>query len=109
MNIEVYTPGNEVKEWLVSYVRDAIIAMHDEHNEISRGEIHFRDRTIEAEAGKVCEINLSIFRNSIDVSGVGNSFDEAAKKAVDDLKNLISQTFKTNSEPPDEIISTVDV
>ena len=109
MNIEVYTPGNEVKEWLVSYVRDVIIAMHDEHNEISRGEIHFRDRTTEEEAGKVCEINLSIFRNSIDVSGVGNTFDEAAKKAVDDLKKLISQTFKTNSEPPDEIVSTVNV
>lgn len=108
MNIEVYTPGKEVKEWIVSYVRDAIIALHDQHKEISRGEIYFKDKTNEEEQGRVCEISLSIFQNSITVSGFGNTFDEAAKKAVADLNNIISQTFKTNAEPPDEIVSTVD-
>lgn len=108
MNIEVYTPEKEVKEWLVSYVRDAIIALHNQHKEISRGEIYFKDKTTEEKPGRVCEINLSIFQNSITVSGFGNTFDEAAKKAVADLNNLIAQTFKANAEPPDEIVSTVD-
>jgi len=109
MNIEVYTPTKEVKEWIVSYVKNAIIALHDQHKEISRAEISFKDRNNEERPDKVCEIELSIFQNQITVSGLGNNFDEAAKKAVADLNVLISESFKTNAESPDEIISTVDV
>lgn len=109
MNIEVYTPGQDVKEWLITFVKDAIVDLHNQHNEISRAEIRFKARPNDTEYEKACEISLSIFQNSITVSGLGANFDEAAKKAVADLNAIVTETFKTNAEPPDEIVSTVSI
>jgi hypothetical protein len=108
MVIEICTPDKEVNEWIITYVRDAILNLHKQHNEIGRAEVCFRERMKQIVSEKICEIDLSIFKDSVMVTGTGKSFDHAARKAVEELNDTVAKNFKIPSEPPDEIISTVE-
>lgn len=109
MVIEFYTPEGLVKEWIISYARDAVMKLHKQYQEISRAEISFRQRMKEIHSEKICEIKLFIFSDTILTSGSGNSFDHAVRKAVAEVNKMMASKFKTSNEPPDEVISTVKV
>jgi hypothetical protein len=107
MFIEFYTPDKQVKEWIITYVRDAVLKLHKQHKEISRAEVCFKERKEQIALEKICEINLSIYKDSVTITGTGKSFDSASRKAVEELNNIGALHTKLRSEPPDEIISTV--
>jgi hypothetical protein len=108
MVIEFYTPEGEVKEWIISFVRDAVMRLYRQHKEISRAEVCFRERQKTIHVEKICEIELFILNDKLLITGSGTNFDHAARKAIEELDNIIAAKFNT-SEPPDEIVSTVEV
>lgn len=109
MVIEFYTPGKAVKEWIIRYLKEAITKLHGQRKEISRAEVYFKERMKEIHSEKICEIKLSIFSDSVMVTGAGKNFDQAARKAIKELNATIALNFKTGAEPPDEIVSTVEI
>jgi hypothetical protein len=108
MFIEFYTPDKQVKEWIITYVRDAVLKLHKQYKEISRAEVCFKERMKQIALEKICEINLCIYKDSVAITGTGKSFDGAARKAVEELNTIGAVHFKLSSEPPDEIVSTVE-
>jgi hypothetical protein len=107
MVIEFYTPGKKVKEWLINDIKDTILKQHKKHKEISGAEVCFKERMKQMVSEKICEINLSIFKDSIMITGTGKNFDIATRKALEKMNDTMALTFKLTTEPPDEIVSTV--
>ena len=109
MNIEVYTPYKEVKEWVIDFLKDALLKWHKQHQEISRAEVYFKEKLRVTTREKICEIRLPIFKDDIMIAGRGKSFDQAARKAVTELNETMARRFHSITEPPDETVSTVEV
>lgn len=109
MTIEFQIPENNVKEWVISDMRDAIMRMHHEHEEISRAEICFRDRSDASSNEKICEINISIFGDSIMVTGMAPSYELASRKAMQELGDTISLNVRSGSGLSEELLSTVSI
>lgn len=108
MNIEFHAPVKEIKEWVIDNVRDELMKLHQEHKEISRAEVYFKERMNGLISEKTCEIDLSIFADSIKVRHTANNFDEAAREALIKLNETLDLHLKEKAEPPDEITSTIE-
>lgn len=106
MTIEFYTPGKKVQEWIVVYVKDAIMKLHKQHHEISRAEVCFKERVKQVTTERICEISLSVFKDSITVNSSGKNFDTAARKAVEQLIHTAAVSFKTSTVLSEDVVST---
>jgi hypothetical protein len=109
MVIEFYSPDKKVKGWIITLMRDEIMKLHHRYKEISRAEVYFREKKEARTPEMLCEINLSIYKDSIRVTGTGKNFDQAAKKAVSEMKDIIALNFNRNNEPPEEIVNTIQI
>jgi hypothetical protein len=105
MNIEFYTPASQVKEWVINYIKEQLIELHNRNKIISRAEVYFRDQN----AVKICEVELSIYGNSISVQRSADKYENAAREVVKELTAKMEEQAKMRNEPPDEITSTIKV
>lgn len=106
MTIEFYTAPNKVKEWIISYVEEKLTEMYQKLSDIARAEVTFKE---ENENEKSCEITLTIFGDSIFMTGSDTSFEMASRKAIEMLEKEIDVLVKNRVQPPNEITSTVRV
>ena len=106
MTIEFNTPESKVKEWVISYVEEKLMEFHRRIKELTRAEVSFKEND---ETGRSCTINLTIFGDSIFVTGSDKSFELASRKAIETLETKLDTLIKKQAEPPDEITSTVKI
>ena len=110
MNIEFQAPNEQVKEWVLSFVRDKLIEFHQSNKDISRAQVYFREEAnTNKEVNKVCEIDLTIYGNSLFVQRKAGSFEQASKEVLAELAKKLEAQNRSQNEPPDEITSTVKV
>ena len=105
MNIEFYTPEGQVREWIINYVKEQLMKLYKRNKKIARAEVYFRDQGNQ----KVCEVDLSMYGESMLVHNMADSFDKAAREVLQELTRKIEEQLKTKNEPPDEITSTIKV
>jgi hypothetical protein len=96
MNIEFYTPSKGVSDSLVAFIRDTILQLHKQHNELSKAEVSFKEKKKIVTTQKICEINLPLFKNSISVIAAADNYEKAGRKAIRQLYDAIAARFKTN-------------
>ena len=109
MTLEFHMPQGSVHEWVVNYVRDNLLDLHNKDNQISRGEVYFREKPFGAVHNKLCEIELSIYGGTMFIQRRASSFEQAARDAIEALTEKIDERMKLQGTPPDEITSTVNV
>lgn len=90
MNIEFYTPSKQVKEPLVSAVRDAILNIHKQHPTISKAGVSFQQRRKIVTTERTCEIRFFVSGKMNMISGSSDTFDKAVKKAIEKLDDAIA-------------------
>ena len=105
MNIEFYTPEGEVREWVINYMKEQLIELHNRNKKISRAEVYFRDQN----AMKTCEVELSIYGDSISVQRFADKYEKAAREVLKELTAKMDEQDRIKNEPPDEITSTIKV
>ena len=109
MTIEIHAPEGQVKEWLIGYLKEELTALHRRQPVISRAEVHLREAGVEQEQMHICEIAINAFGEAIFVRREGDSFEVAARHAMEEVKEMVEKQTRRQSEPPDEVIITVDV
>lgn len=109
MTVEIHVPEGQVKEWLIGYLKEELTALHHRQPVISRAEVHLRETGAEQESTHICEIDVTAFGESIFVRRESDSFEVAARHAMEEVKEMVEKQTRRQSEPPDEVISTVDV
>ena len=109
MNIEFHVPNNEVKEWIIHHLKEELVLLHRDYREVSRAEVYFSDRMSGLIPEKICEVDLSVFGDSIKIKRIADSFDQAAREVIKEMQEKLQQHLKSAHEPPDEITSTVKV
>jgi hypothetical protein len=109
MNIEFYTPCKEVKESLITYVRDAILQLHKQHKELSKAEISFKEKRKIVATQKVCEISLSPFKDGFIITAAADNYEKAGRKAIQQLQDAIATRFKTNMQPENKVVIPAEV
>lgn len=99
MNIEFNTPRDHVKEWIMTYLLNRMMAMQHRYSFISRAQVDLRENPGNE---KACEIELTIFQDSVFVQRSAGSFEEACLQAVatieERLKEIISQQKKGQND-----------
>lgn len=109
MTIEIHAPEGQIKGWVIDYLKEQLTALHRHDPEISRAEVYFREQSSDYQREKVCEINLSVFGSSIQVRRESASWEQAMRNALEEIKKIVAEQIRRQSEPPDEVISTVDI
>jgi|GEM_PF-670736 uncharacterized protein YacL (UPF0231 family) len=109
MHIEFHTPHNAVREWLITHIRDQLIQLHQRDQEISRAEVYLSEQPAGETVDKLCEIQLTIYGDSIFVRRKAETFEQASRDALTELADKVEERIKRHNEPPDEITSTVQV
>jgi hypothetical protein len=87
MNIEFFTPQGRVREGVINYVKEHLVKMCKQNKKISNAIVYFREQGDQ----KVCEVDLNICTDLILVQRSGDSYDEAARKVVQELTREIVQ------------------
>ena len=108
MNIEFHNPKGQVKEWVVDYLKEQLTELHRRDKQISRASVTFKQHGLEP-FDKVCELDVTIYSNSLYIHRNAASYEQAMRDALDQLKEKIEQHIKLQNEPPDELTSTVKV
>lgn len=109
MNIEFHEPHDEVKEWIINYMKEELMHVHRDYKEVGRAEVYFSERMNDLIPEKICEVDISAFGDSIKIKRIANSFDQAAREVIKELHEKLEEHLKTQNQPPDEITSTVKV
>jgi len=108
MHIEFHTPEAEVKDWVLTYLRDKLLEFYHRDKEISAAHVYLRQPG-QGESDKVCEVELTIFGDSVFVRTRADSYEQASREAIEELEKLVEEQIRKQSEPPDEMVSTVKV
>jgi putative sigma-54 modulation protein len=109
MTIEFHSPHGKVKEWIVDYMKSKLIELHHLEPAISRAEVYLKEEPGVSAESKICEIDLTIFGESLFVRRSAGSFEEASREALDSLTADMQSQVGRRNEPPDRITSTVKV
>jgi hypothetical protein len=105
MFIEFYTPERQVREWVINYTRERLAELNKHNKQISRAEVYFRDQG----TNKVCEIDLTIYGDSLLVQCSADDYDKAARETLKEVEAKIKEQVKIKNQPPDELTSPVQV
>lgn len=110
MTIEFHTQYIKAKDKLIEHIREEIMKMAQSDKQISRAEVILReDKTFIPAENKICEIKLTVFGDDLMVHRRANSFSNAVKATIKELKKLVNEQIKKSKEPADIETSTVKV
>jgi len=109
MTIEFHFPHEKVKEWIIDYVKTKLIGLYHDDKAIARAEVYFKENPGATDGAKICEIELTVYGDSLFIRRNADSFEQASREAVEALAIEVEKQVKEQSEPPDTITSTVKV
>lgn len=107
MKIRFHNP--EVQEWVVSYTCDKLLDLHHRNKEITAAQVYFKQQADPNNDNKVCEIDLTIYGDSLFVHCKAGSYELAARDALQKLAQKVEEQISKHNEPPDELAGTVKV
>lgn len=108
MIIEFQAPHGEVESLVYDYLRDQLLVIHEKDKDISRAQVYFRNMLKEKNPF-VCEIELTIYGNSLFAHRDGQSYLEAAKAVIELLTGMVEKQINEGRNPSDKITSTVKI
>jgi len=108
MTIEFHTPHGEISEATINFLKKNLMACYHRDPEISRAEVYFR-KNGEPEDKCICEVDLTVYGNSLMVLRSAASFQQAAEEVVKEVNLKVDEWIANQKEPPDQITSTVKV
>jgi len=109
MTIEFLTPIGEVHEWVIDDIKKKLTEFHQRDKDISRAQVYFRKNPKAFDGDFVCEIELTIFGNSVMVQRNADSYLLAEREVMKELPRIVDEQIHQQNEPSDEILSTVKV
>jgi hypothetical protein len=109
MTIEFHFPQGKIQEPVLDFIKKNLVRFHHMDKEISRAEVYFKEQATEPLTQKICEIDLTIYGDSIFVRRLAGTFEEAARQAIETLSKDVALQIKSQEELPDEVVSTVKV
>jgi ribosome-associated translation inhibitor RaiA len=109
MTIEIHAPNLEVNERTIDTINKKVLKLSHLGEKISRAEIFLTKDAALAKQDHICKIRLSIFGDDLFVSKNADNFGKAATAAIGTLKKGLKKKQELKNEPPEEVISTVDV
>ena len=109
MNIDFFVADGEVKEWVIDLVKEKLLELYQLEKNISKARVNFKEQT-ESEGGtSVCEIELTIYGNSLFVHRNAASFEQAAREVMTELEERVKEQMRNQNQSFEEITSTVSV
>lgn len=108
MTIEFHAPHGKVKEWVIDYLKNKLVQLHHINAAISRAEVYFKEDNTPGQE-KICEIDLTIYGESLFTRRSAGSYEEASREAADALAADIARQTGGDNELPDKVTSTVKV
>lgn len=109
MTIEIYSPNLKVNEQLSKAIEQKLVTISHLGGKVSRAEVFLTIDDTLPKVNKVCKIRLDIPGDTLFVHKNGVSFENAVTTAIKILKRLLEKTTDHRNEPPDEIISKVEI
>lgn len=109
MTIEFHTPYHKVKEQVIEHVKKKLLELHHRNKQIARAEVFFKENAEAKDGAKICEIELTVYGDSLFVRRHANSFKQASKEAIEALTTEVDKQVKLQTQPPDTVTSTVKV
>jgi putative sigma-54 modulation protein len=109
MTIEIYSPHLKVKETILETIEKKIVALSHLGEHISRAEIFLAEEQSVVKENKICTVRLDLIGDTLLVRKNAESFEKAAADAIKVLKKSLKEKAEHRNEPPDVIISTVQV
>jgi hypothetical protein len=111
MNIKFDVPIGEIQEWVIDDIKKELTELHHKDKEISDAHVIFSYHPVAFDGDYVCEIELTIYGSSIAVRRGAGSYNDAARQVMKELTEKVQEQIQKQqeNEPPDEIVSTVDV
>jgi ribosome-associated translation inhibitor RaiA len=91
MIIEFHNMAGEVQDWIIGYIRSRLMHLHNKHKTISRVQVSLKRLSGTNYDWKVCEISLVIDDDFVSTSGNANSYEHAAREAIDELARKIDE------------------
>lgn len=91
MIIEFHNTAAEVQDWIIGYIRSKLMHLHKKHREISRVQVSLKRLAETNGDGKVCEISLFVDDDSIFTSSNANSYEHAAREAIDEFARKMEE------------------
>jgi hypothetical protein len=107
MNIEINSPAEEVKAWVLEYAKKKLIEIHHVYRNISSIHVNFRKHA--GDMQRTCEIELEAYGDSLFISKEARSYENALRHSLDELSVRIDEWNRLKNEPPEETTSTVSV
>ena len=104
MTIEFNTPRGRLKEWIMTYLMNSLMDMHDKYEFLIRAQVDLRE---EPGKEKSCNIELTFLADSVFAHHRADSFEEACLHAVATIKQrlneIVSNANKGKFEKPDSL------
>lgn len=94
MNIEFHTPNLQVKEWIISHITGQLLGLQQRHKRIVRAQVYFRQQDEGGEKAKLCQIDLSILKDSILVQRKAESYEQAMREVLAALSDKVDERVR---------------
>jgi hypothetical protein len=109
MKIEINFLNAAVPELVIDFIKDKLLVFHRENEEVTNAEISFRRLPGETNKGFVCKVILTLFGESLLVQRSSSSYLQAARDVVKEISMRIEDVLKRMDEPPERVVSTIEV
>lgn len=100
MNIEIFNPKDGVKKWVINYTIDKLRELHRLDKEISKAQVYFKRQPSSPSEDKICEIDLTIYGDSLLLHSEAGSFERAVRDAMQELYQRVDELLKRLNKQP---------
>ncbi|HTQ27110.1 MAG TPA: hypothetical protein VMI35_03245 [Puia sp.] len=107
MKIEFTMLHGEAGEWITDFIRDQLMEMYARDKSLIAARINLKEVADEGPASRVCEIELTAFGEKMFVHRAAESFGNAVRSVLAELRILVDEKVRQGQELPDVIMSTV--
>jgi ribosome-associated translation inhibitor RaiA len=109
MKIEFNLMHAEVPGHVIDFVRDKLMDFHRENKEVANAEVSFRQIPWELKDSYVCQVIITLFGESLLVQRSSSSYLQSARDVIKEISIRIEELLKRIKEPPEEVVTTVDI
>lgn len=108
MDLEIHAPEGKVKDWLIEQIMKELLDLNRQEKDFSRATVSFKDED-EDQPLKSCAVDLVIYGDNIFLKRYAANFELAVRDIIDDLRDKVNERMKKRNEPPEELVSTINV
>ncbi len=109
MHIEISLPHHTIKPWIADQVKEKLLTLHRLDPEIVEAKVSFHQVSLDQEHEKICEIELIIYGDTIWVCNRSDTYETAAREALEEITRQVDIQIRHRKDPPEQITSTVKV